>query len=588
MVSINTTTTSQITSEVKDIDFITKFEKRWQSLVEILGIMRPIKKMAGTKLVSSKATIVMQSGAVEEGEEIPLSQAVIEPIVYKDITLEKYRKRVTAEAVAKYGASVAVAKTDSAFVEELTSGVLDKFYAFLQSGTLTGSESDFQMALAMAVARVKDKFKKMRLDYDNIVVFANTLDVGEYLGGAKITLQNRDGIEYIKDFMGARTIIVSSEIPKGKIIATPADNIVMYYIDPSESQFEELGLEYSTGVSPLKLIGAHREGLFDRASGDIFAILGITLFAEYIDAICVMSIGGAGGGITPFSVGDTIEKGTTYAFDKSKGEEVASLLNGLNYEIDPEVGIGIIDLLGTVTLDTSEREPTLIALSLNGANGLFVIDIDGYVPIYMTEDFYAFEGFINGKKGWNIDGDSYTLLKTSRPSRIQSILETTPAWNGVLVGKGEAEVITPSLTAFKNGDIYKTGTRIIFPKSQMDNLEAFFRDRLANWSYGEDFDMLDENSSSGGLFSLMSVGAFILKTAVADDMTAVLWTSVEFPDMGLTAGFQYQNLVDEGDNYVYTVPEGVSDTVSTENFDGEAYLDQWNGIMIGIDNSQVQ
>lgn len=548
MVSTNTTTTSQITSEVKDIDFITKFEKRWQSLVEILGIMRPIKKMAGTKLVSSKATIVMQSGAVEEGEEIPLSQAVIEPIVYKDITLEKYRKRVTAEAVAKYGASVAVAKTDSAFVEELTSGVLDKFYAFLQSGTLTGSESDFQMALAMAVARVKDKFKKMRLDYDNIVVFANTLDVGEYLGGAKITLQNRDGIEYIKDFMGARTIIVSSEIPKGKIIATPADNIVMYYIDPSESQFEELGLEYSTGVSPLKLIGAHREGLFDRASGDIFAILGITLFAEYIDAICVMSIGGAGGGITPFSVGDTIKKGTTYVFDKSKGSDIEAMLNGLTYEIAD--GIGIVDLLGTITLDTSEREPTLVALSINGANGLFVIDSDTYVPIYATGaiDYYV----IKATQGWNIDGDTYTLLQTTRPSSIQSILETTPAWNGVLVGKKAPtflfNLVPSEMTIQENND----GSR-----SYIKNIDGVIDNMLAGETYNITFEVNGETFTGVGKV-IEGNGMQILMNELGNGSIAIIGDTTDYIHYGhyLNVGLENGAPV-EGKNAPFILTNGI-------------------------------
>lgn len=296
-VTPNTTTTAQITTNVRELDFITRFEKNWDALIEIMGIMRPVRKEMGTKLVASKATVTLQSGEVAEGDEIPLSQARVEPVYYEDITLEKYRKRVTAEAVSKFGAQVAVQKTDDAFLNELTSTVLDRFYTFVQTGSLTDTQSTFQMAVAMAVTKVKDKFKTLRLNYGNIVVFVNTLDVGKYLGTAEISLQTRNGIEYFKDFLGASTVIVSSEIPEGTVIATPADNIVLYYIDPSDSQLGELGLNYTTGVGATNLIGVHKEGVYGRASGDTFALMGMKLFAEYLDGICVSTIstGSAGG-----------------------------------------------------------------------------------------------------------------------------------------------------------------------------------------------------------------------------------------------------------------------------------------------------
>lgn len=118
-VTENTTMTSNISVEVKEIDFISRFEQTWQALREIMGIMRPVRKAPGTKLVASKAEIVLQDGNVAEGDEVPLSQATITPVVYEDLTLEKFRKRVTAEAVAKFGAKVAVQKTDDALLNEL-------------------------------------------------------------------------------------------------------------------------------------------------------------------------------------------------------------------------------------------------------------------------------------------------------------------------------------------------------------------------------------------------------------------------------------------------------------------------------------
>lgn len=295
-VTQNTTTTSNFsTLTVKEIDFISRFESNWQALVDIMGITRPIRKEPGTKLAAVKASIAtLQSGTVAEGDEVPLTQVSVTPVTYQDIVLKKYRKRVTAESVAKYGAKIAVQKTDDAFLNELTGVVLDDFYASLEvsdeATDLTGSYGSFQMALSMAVTKVKDYFKKLHLGYGNIVAFVNTLDVGEYLGAANISTQNRNGIEYLKDFLGANTVIVSSEITQGKIYATSADNIVLYYIDPSDGDFAELGLNYTTGNSPTRLIGVHKEGVYGRVSGDTHALMGMTLFSEYIDGIANISI----------------------------------------------------------------------------------------------------------------------------------------------------------------------------------------------------------------------------------------------------------------------------------------------------------
>lgn len=293
-VTANTTTTAQITIQAKEIDLANRFTATWEALTEIMGVMRPIRKAPGTKLVSSKASITLADGEVAEGDEVPLSQATVEPVAFKDLALKKYRKRVTAEAVEKYGAAVAVQKTDDALLNELQGVILDEFYEFALTGTLTGSETSFQMAVSMSIGRVKDKFKKMRLNYGQVVVFANTLDVHRYLGATQISTQTSNGVEYLKNFLGADVLIASSEIPEGKVIAIPADNIVLYYIDPADGDFSALGLEYTTGVGETNLIGVHKEGVYGRASGDTHVLMGMVMWAEYLDAIAVTDINAGG------------------------------------------------------------------------------------------------------------------------------------------------------------------------------------------------------------------------------------------------------------------------------------------------------
>lgn len=293
----NTTTTTQFSQmTVKELDFITRFESTWQALIDILGIMRPIEKQPGTKLVSSVASITLANGTVAEGDEVPLSLATVTPVAYADLTFQKYRKAVTVEAVDKYGAAIAVQKTDDALLNELTGNVLDDFYTFAQTGTLTDTYSTFQMAVAMAIAKVKNKWKVMRRDYSNIVAFVNTLDLGEYLGGAPISTQTAYGLEYLKNFLGADTVVVTSEIPSKTVLATPADNIVLYYSDPSNADFKELGLDYTTGNGPTNLIGIHKEGNYGRVMGETHALMGMKLWAEYLDGIAKITIGSNAGG----------------------------------------------------------------------------------------------------------------------------------------------------------------------------------------------------------------------------------------------------------------------------------------------------
>ena len=286
----NTILTTDIDVKARELDFVTRFNFNWASLREILNIMRPIKKAPGTTLKSYRASMTLEDGNVPEGAVIPYSKATVEEVAHEDLALRKYAKAVTIEDVNKYGAAIAVQKTDEAFINELQTTVLDEFYGFVQTGSLTSTEATFQMAVAMAIGNVVDKFKKMRKDASSIVVFVNTLDAYRYLGAAELSVQNAFGMQYIKNFMGAETMILSSEIPEGKVIAIPSDNIVLYYVDPADAEFRQLGLNY-TVEGETNLIGFHANGNYSTAVGESYALMGLKLWAEYLDAIAVVTVG---------------------------------------------------------------------------------------------------------------------------------------------------------------------------------------------------------------------------------------------------------------------------------------------------------
>ena len=274
--------------QVRELDFVTRFAKNWDALREILGVMRPIRKTNGTTLKSYNASITLED-SVGEGEDIPYSTASVEEVYKADLTVEKYAKAVSIEAVNKYGADIAIEKTDEAFLNELQAKVLDRFYAFLQTGTLTASYDTFQMAVAMAIGKVIDKFKTMRRNVTEVVVFVNTLDAYEYLGASNLSLQTAFGMQYVKDYMGASTMILSSEIPSGKVIAVPSENIDLYYTDPSDSEYAKMGLIYTTD-GQTNLVGFHVDGNYKKAIGESFALMGMALWAEYLDGIAVITV----------------------------------------------------------------------------------------------------------------------------------------------------------------------------------------------------------------------------------------------------------------------------------------------------------
>ena len=291
MAKENLTKSANIAVTAREIDFVTRFGQNWEHLIQILGIMRPVRKAPGTVLKSKVATVTLQDGKVAEGEAIPYSVANITERDYATITIEKFAKAVSIEAINNHGYDVAVAKTDKAFLNELQDNVTQRFYTYLNTGSLTDNQTTWQKALAMAKGKVVNKFKQLHLDCTEVVAFVNVLDVYEYLGDKDVTIQSKFGFNYIQDFMGYRVVFLLSdeEIEQGKVIATPVENIVLYYVDPADSNFAKAGLVYRTaGVTPL--IGFHTQGDYKTAVSESFALMGLTLFAEYLDGIAVVTV----------------------------------------------------------------------------------------------------------------------------------------------------------------------------------------------------------------------------------------------------------------------------------------------------------
>ena len=275
-------------ARAREIDFAYRFGESIKKLMEALGVTRKIPKQAGTVLKAYKATGTLQDGAVAEGETIPLSKYVTAPVALAEIILKKWRKATSAEAIVERGYNQAVVMTKEAMLKDVQKGIRKDFFDFLATGTGKAEGSTFQAALANSWGQLQVLFED---DEIQSVYFMNPLDVADYLATANISLQNAFGMTYVKDFLGLGTVIFNSSVPKGKIFATAADNLVLYYIPVNGADLNE-AFDFTSDATGL--IGVHESPDYTNMTASDTVVSGIALFAERIDGVVVATIGSTG------------------------------------------------------------------------------------------------------------------------------------------------------------------------------------------------------------------------------------------------------------------------------------------------------
>ena len=266
-------------SKVREVDFVSQFSHgSLAKLLEVLGVTRKIPMQEGTTLYVYTTSGTLQSGSVAEGAIIPLSQYQRNKAAVGEMSLSKWRKATTAEAIMKSGYKEAVDETDAALLKDIQKTVRTKFFTLL-NGTISGSTAvtgvGLQAALAAAWANLQVKFED---DTASAVYFVNPLDVGDYLGSASITVQEAFGMNYIENFLGLGTVILSSQVTQGTFIATAKENIVLYYL----SMNGDIGGKFGLTVDDLGLIGMKTDiPTENRAQLETLVMAGIDIFVEY-------------------------------------------------------------------------------------------------------------------------------------------------------------------------------------------------------------------------------------------------------------------------------------------------------------------
>ena len=268
----------------REVEFANIFSENIKKLVEALGVTRKIPKQAGYTLKSYKATGTLVDGKVAEGETIPLSKYQTVAVPYEEITLKKWRKATSAEAIISGGYDQAVQMTTDRMLLDVQKGIRSDFFTFLGTGTGTATGEGFQVALAQAWGQLQVKFED---DSIEAVYFMNPLDVADYLAKAPITLQTAFGMTYVENFLNLGTVIFDSKVPQKTIYATAKDNIVLYYIPVNGA---DLGEAFDFTSDQTGLIGIHETPDYTNMTASDTVVSGIVLFAERLDGIIKSTI----------------------------------------------------------------------------------------------------------------------------------------------------------------------------------------------------------------------------------------------------------------------------------------------------------
>ena len=286
----NLITTDEM-KKVREVDFVTQFaHNSLAKLLEVLGVTRKIPMMEGTTMYVYSTTGTLHSGEVDEGDIIPLSQYETTKTAVGEITLKKWRKAVSAEAIKKSGYNASVQDTDAAMLKDVQAGIRKDFFDFV-NGTITGattaSGATLQAALADAWAQLQIKFED---DTAEAVYFVNPTDIADYLATANISTQTAFGMNYVEDFLGLGTVIISSKITAGTFVATAKENLILYYLTINGDIANAFSLTADeTGYIGIKS-GYQNE---ERATIESLVMSGIDILVEYAAGVVKGTITGA-------------------------------------------------------------------------------------------------------------------------------------------------------------------------------------------------------------------------------------------------------------------------------------------------------
>lgn len=284
MAETNLTTSADLVAQ--SIDFTEQFTQGIQTLLNALGVVRMHPMTAGSQIKIYKSEVTKADGAVGEGEVIPLSKVTRKLADTLTLTFKKYRKQTSIEAIQSAGGvTPAIVDTDNKLLREVQKNVKADLFDYItkaNASKTTASGADFQKAMAAALGQLAVKWE----DYDTqTVAFANPLDLYDWLGNQKIDVQNTFGLQYIQNFLGFNTIILTSAVKQGTIAATVADNINYFY-----APISSVGQLFNMTSDETGLIGVTHDAVNNNLTYETVVTMASVLTTERLDGIVLSTI----------------------------------------------------------------------------------------------------------------------------------------------------------------------------------------------------------------------------------------------------------------------------------------------------------
>lgn len=265
-----------------NIDFVNQFTKNINGLLQLLNVTRKLSLNPGDTIQTYKDTVVKASGTAGEAEEIPLTKVTHKVAKTYKLTLNKRRRRTSAEAIMHAGTLAAINNADTTLLDGDVYPSIKKL-VFDELGNVGNSKAkggnNLQAAIAQALATLKSKTENYTSGQN--VLFVNTFDIADYLSAAQISTQNAYGFDYLTNFLGASVVIVSADVPQGKVYATPVNNLVYAYAPVNGGFSAALNLY----TDPAGLVGVAHEAIQNSLAVDTVMAWANVVFAENVDWI---------------------------------------------------------------------------------------------------------------------------------------------------------------------------------------------------------------------------------------------------------------------------------------------------------------
>lgn len=275
---------------VRAVDYAGRFDKEIAVLEALFPNIRMIEHKPGEQLYSKTASVTLNTTPVAEGDEIPYNAVTFTDVPVGSVGLDKQAIAPTLEQVLKSGYAAAQA-ADNDMLFKMLNKIANGMITFMATGTLTSTyaTTNFAAAVAEAVAQVQNKWEDMNLGYSEIVGFVNTLDMYRYFGANPPATQHDFALDYIKDYFGVSKLFYSSKVPSGKVFATPAENLIMDFVDFRNPDIEKMGFKFIT-TGERGLIGVTTNPVKNRLVSELIAVTGVGIRAEYLDGIANINI----------------------------------------------------------------------------------------------------------------------------------------------------------------------------------------------------------------------------------------------------------------------------------------------------------